>query len=131
LGNKTVTTTETALTGTFSTKSIKGTVKDGTTPMQTSISLFDGTAATIEAFIKKMDDGEITQITYANTDATGAWETTVLSDVASAYILVMQYTSDYSPADCYITKNKVTLTAGTPINLDIRELNYLGVFSNN
>jgi hypothetical protein len=32
-------------------------------------------------------------------------------------------------ADCYITKNRVTLTAGTPINLDSGDMTYLGVYS--
>ncbi|MDR3334123.1 MAG: hypothetical protein LBT13_04425, partial [Treponema sp.] len=115
LGGKTVTTTATPLSGTFTTKTIGGTVKDGKIPIvDAEVILLDGTAATFDALYAKLD-GEIAELAYGGTNELGIWTATVLSDVTSAYILVLQFTSSDS-ADCYITKAKVA-TTGTAINL--------------
>jgi hypothetical protein len=119
LGGKTVTAaTETALSGTFTTKTITGTVKDGETPIMAQLVLLSGTAASLDALYTKFQNGQIEEYAYTNTSDGGAWTATVLSDVASAYILVIS-PGDEDSIDYYITKSKITLTQGTPINLDI------------
>jgi hypothetical protein len=126
LGGKPVTTETTALTGTFTTKDITGTVKNGTNAIQgIYLTLVSDTAATIEAFLAKYESGTIAIITQASSDKDGKWTVTVLSDVASVYILVA-VESDY-----YITKDKVTLEAGKAIALDIETMNYLGEYNGN
>jgi CBS domain-containing protein len=129
LGEKPVVTTATALTGTFTIKTISGTVKDGATPVPSQLVLLDGTADTFDALYAKLMSGSVAQLGSVGSED-GSWTTSVLSDVADAYILVMVFSDVNSyTADCYITKTKVTLTAATPINLVIGEMNSLGVFS--
>jgi hypothetical protein len=132
LGGNTVGTTAIALSKEFTTKTISGTVKDGTTPVMAQIILLDGTADTVDAFVAKFYSGEIAILGQAQTESesetvTGEWTASVLSDVTSAYILVIAFTSDYSSAECYITKDKVTLTT-TPIALDIATMNDIGAY---
>jgi hypothetical protein len=127
LGSETATATGTiAIDKTFTTKAITGTVKNGATAIEVSLMLFEDTADTFDALIDKWQSGEIAQITSAGSDGDGKWTVTVLSDVASAYILV------YDEAmNGYITSSKISLTAGTPIALDIATMKFIGVYSGN
>jgi hypothetical protein len=126
LGGKPVTTEATALTGTFTTKTITGTVTDGDEPIMAQLMLLDGTETTIGALFAKVDAGQIASLAQAYT-MDGTWTATVLSDVNSAYILVASFVNE--SIDCYITKTKVTLTAETAIALDIGDMTYLGVYT--
>jgi hypothetical protein len=116
LGSATVRTETTALSGTFTTKTITITVNGAL-----MVGLFDGTATTLDPFMA----GAIAQVgNVSQGQGSGAWTATVLSDVASAYILVMD-----ESMNCYITNARVTLTQGTPVNLVIGNMNFIGVYS--
>jgi fibronectin type 3 domain-containing protein len=126
LGSKMASTNPIALSGTFTTKTISGTVKDGATPVMAQVMLLDGTADTFDALLEKLQSGEIAYIASTSSES-GLWTISVLDDVADAYILVENFISD-SSVHGYITKNKVTLTAGAAINLVIGEMNDIGVY---
>ncbi|MDR3311906.1 MAG: hypothetical protein LBS64_02085 [Spirochaetaceae bacterium] len=127
LGGKTVTTDPTTLSGTFTTKTIGGTVQDENEPIEADIILVSGTAATFASLYTKFMSGEIVVVGQSYAEE-GTWTAAVLSDVASAYIMVILY-SDESSSDYYITKIKVPLTAGASIALDLATMNFIGTES--
>jgi hypothetical protein len=125
LGVRAVTTNAIALNGTFTAKIIGGTVSNtgGITASAKLVMILDGTASTFADVVQKVNSGEIAKLALEDLtmiDNAGAWKTSVMSDIVSAYVLVI-----LDDNTGYITKNKVTLTTSTT-NLDIADMSNIG-----